>query len=173
MIIGFENLSELRHQYRDAKIAFAGGVFDILHPGHVDYFNYVKSLADIAVIAVSSDARVKERKGPCRPINGQLARVIMVDSLKPIDYSLIGPDPGEGDGTPPTVRMIEALRPDYFVTQEGERWRGFEHDVTSYGGQLIIDDTPKRASTTEIIENVLRAYNVPDPQAQASSTNLL
>lgn len=159
MIIPFSELGEVRRQHADETIALAGGVFDIVHVGHVDFLEYVKSLADISVIAVSSDARVRERKGLHRPINNELARVALIDGIKYVDYSLIAPSPVKPeDGLPiPTVQIVDALRPNYFVTSE-KRWLDYEANITNCGAQLIIDETAKRSSTTQIIQSILDTY---------------
>jgi D-beta-D-heptose 7-phosphate kinase/D-beta-D-heptose 1-phosphate adenosyltransferase len=61
------------------------GTFDILHPGHIALLNYAKSLGDFLVVAIDADERVKQLKGPTRPINNQHDRKLLLENLKAVD----------------------------------------------------------------------------------------
>jgi D-beta-D-heptose 7-phosphate kinase/D-beta-D-heptose 1-phosphate adenosyltransferase len=61
------------------------GTFDIIHPGHLALLNYAKSLGDSLVVAIDTDERVKELKGPSRPINNQHERKLLLENLKAVD----------------------------------------------------------------------------------------
>lgn len=61
------------------------GTFDIIHPGHLALLNYAKSLGDSLVVAIDTDDRVKELKGPSRPINNQYERKLLLENLKSVD----------------------------------------------------------------------------------------
>ena len=64
------------------KKIVVNGTFDILHLGHLALLEYAKSLGDELTVAVDSDKRVKELKGPSRPINTQYERAALLISLK-------------------------------------------------------------------------------------------
>ena len=64
---------------------FVNGTFDILHRGHIELLNYAKSLGDILIVAIDTDTRVSELKGPSRPINNQYERMFMLDALRAVD----------------------------------------------------------------------------------------
>lgn len=159
MIVTLSELPDIRSKHEGETIAFAGGCFDILHVGHIGYLRMVKNLADVAVIAVSSDARIKERKGPQRPINNEIARVTMMDSIRYVDYTLIAPEPSESaDEQPvPSIQVMRLLQPDLFITQDS-RWVAYEDQINACGTRLIYDSTPPIASTTGIIETILNTY---------------
>jgi len=83
----FSDRSELVNVVRELKtrgktVGLAGGVFDILHVGHIRYLAYAKSLCDFLVVAVNSDVSVKMFKGPDRPLTPELERLEIIDSIK-------------------------------------------------------------------------------------------
>ena len=65
------------------KKVFVNGTFDILHRGHLELLEYAKSQGDVVVVAIDSDERVKEKKGPTRPINTAEAEHTCSQVLKP------------------------------------------------------------------------------------------
>ena len=70
-------------------IVLAGGVFDIIHPGHIHTLNAAKKLGDILVVVVATDntaVKMKKRK----PLHSQEQRQELVNSLKMVDICLIG-----------------------------------------------------------------------------------
>ena len=64
---------------------FVNGTFDIVHRGHIEMLNYAKSLGDYLLVAVDADSRVRELKGPTRPINNQHDRVFLLENLKAVN----------------------------------------------------------------------------------------
>jgi len=71
------------------RIVLAGGVFDIIHPGHVHTLNAAKLLGDVLVVVVATDnTAVKMKKRT--PIHSQEQRQELVNSLGVVDLSLIG-----------------------------------------------------------------------------------
>lgn len=70
---------------KDKKIVFTNGCFDILHLGHVEYLNEARAQGDFLIVAINSDASVRELKGPDRPINNEIDRGKMLLNLKAVD----------------------------------------------------------------------------------------
>ena len=71
------------------RIVLAGGVFDIIHPGHISTLNAAKALGDVLVVVVATDnTAVKMKKR--RPIHSQEQRKELVNSLGVVDLCLIG-----------------------------------------------------------------------------------
>lgn len=71
------------------KIVLAGGVFDIIHPGHIYTLNAAKELGDVLVVVVATDntaVKMKKRK----PLHTQEQRQELVNSLSMVDLCLIG-----------------------------------------------------------------------------------
>jgi len=67
------------------KRVFVNGTFDILHMGHLELLEFAKSLGDFLVVAIDSDRRVKELKGPTRPINTEYERRQMLLAIRWVD----------------------------------------------------------------------------------------
>ena len=71
------------------KVVLAGGVFDIIHPGHIHTLNSAKALGDVLVVVVATDnTAVKMKKR--RPLHSQEQRQELVNSLSMVDLCLIG-----------------------------------------------------------------------------------
>ena len=85
------------------KIVLAGGVFDIIHPGHIHTLNSAKALGDILVVVIATDntaQKMKKRK----PLHNQDQRQVLVDSLSVVDLSMVG---HEGD----IFKTVEIIKP--------------------------------------------------------------
>ncbi len=71
------------------KIVLAGGVFDIIHPGHIHTLNAAKALGDVLVVAIATDKTAqKMKKRP--PLHNQELRRELVSCLSMVDISMIG-----------------------------------------------------------------------------------
>ena len=64
---------------------FVNGTFDVLHPGHVALLNYARDLGVHLLVAIDSDRRVRELKGPGRPFFNQTDRKFVLNSLQCVD----------------------------------------------------------------------------------------
>ena len=68
------------------KLVLTNGCFDLLHAGHIRYLEEARRLGDALIVAVNSDASVRELKGPDRPLNGELDRVEVLSALRCVDH---------------------------------------------------------------------------------------
>jgi cytidyltransferase-related domain len=154
MIVELKELLELLEKVRGKKkIVFTNGCFDILHAGHADYLNKAKSLGDILVVGINSDASVRRIKGEKRPILPQQMRAYLLDNLKPVDYVVIFEE-----DTP--LELIKAIKPDVLVKGADwdlERIVGADF-VLSYGGRVERIPFSFDISTSKVIERVLELY---------------
>jgi rfaE bifunctional protein nucleotidyltransferase chain/domain len=127
-------------------IAFANGVFDLLHVGHVRYLEGARAEGDRLVVAVNDDASVRGLKGDGRPILPDAARAELVAALRAVDYVVIFPER--------TVeRLLRLLRPDVHCkgTDYTEDTVPERDVVREYGGRVAIVGDPKDHSTRELI----------------------
>ncbi len=152
MIISHHNLREIRQKNPRKIIVYAGGVFDLLHTGHVRYLKHLKSLGDIVVIAVSNDARVRQKKGRGRPVIPEQQRAEMVDAVRFVDYVFITPRQGDM-GRSTTLELPLTLSPDIFATNE-RRWLKEKDTFTSHGIKLVIVPYQRGISTTRIVRKI-------------------
>ena len=146
-----------KHKSVGKKIAFTNGCFDILHVGHVRYLNEAKSLADILVVAVNSDASVRKIKGDKRPLVPQNERAEVLSALEFVDYIVIF------DETDP-YEIISQLLPDVLV--KGADW-GLENIigrdiVERNGGKVVRIELAEGASTSNIVKIILDRYKDSD-----------
>jgi rfaE bifunctional protein nucleotidyltransferase chain/domain len=90
-IVSRQGLTGILEEHRRAsrKIAFANGVFDLLHVGHVRYLEAARAEADLLVVGINSDSSTRKLKGPCRPILTERARATLVAALRPVNYVVI------------------------------------------------------------------------------------
>ena len=133
-------------------IAFANGVFDLLHVGHVRYLEGARREADVLVVAVNDDATVRALKGPDRPVLPAVDRAELVAALRCADAVVIFPEPT-------VTPLLELLRPDvhckgtdYTVDSVPER-----ETVRAYGGRTAIVGDPKDHSTRDLLRAIREA----------------
>jgi rfaE bifunctional protein nucleotidyltransferase chain/domain len=135
-----------RERAAGRTIAFANGVFDLLHVGHVRYLQAAAGEADRLVVAVNSDASVRRLKGEGRPVLGQEARAELVAALRGVDYVTIFEDDTVGP-------LLERLRPD--VHCKGTDYTAdtvLEREIVrGYGGRIAIVGDPKDHSTRDLL----------------------
>jgi rfaE bifunctional protein nucleotidyltransferase chain/domain len=129
--------------------AFANGVFDLLHVGHVRYLQAASAEADRLIVAINDDESVRALKGPTRPILSAADRAELVAALRGVDYVVIFP---ESTVTP----LLELLQPsvhckgtDYTVDTVPER-----ETVKRYGGRIAIVGDPKDHSTRDLLSRI-------------------
>jgi rfaE bifunctional protein nucleotidyltransferase chain/domain len=115
-IISYNNLPELREKHKDDKIVICSGSFDMIHAGHVLFLEDCKKFGDFLVTVVAGDAILRKLKGSQRPIIPQEARIKLLDSLKPIDYTVLDDFSQKNDNPLYAIEYaIELLKPDVYV----------------------------------------------------------
>jgi rfaE bifunctional protein nucleotidyltransferase chain/domain len=139
-------------KWRDSAgsaVVFTNGVFDLLHPGHVDVLTAARAEGDALVVGVNSDNSTRRLKGPARPIRSEIDRAFVVAALECVDCVVIF-----DEDTP--LETITALRPNVVV-------KGADYDesnivgakeVKSWGGRVVVVPLTPGHSTTSIIEKL-------------------
>ncbi|HEY2830721.1 MAG TPA: adenylyltransferase/cytidyltransferase family protein [Thermoanaerobaculia bacterium] len=135
-----------RHRANGKTIAFANGIFDLLHVGHVRYLQAAAEEADVLVVGVNGDDSTRALKGEGRPLANENERAEIVAAIRGVGYVTIFHDKSP-------VKVIAALKPDVHCkgtdytpdsVPEGEI-------VRAYGGRIAIVGDPKDHSTSDIL----------------------
>jgi rfaE bifunctional protein nucleotidyltransferase chain/domain len=147
---GLEEWSESVHA-AGRTIAFTNGCFDLVHSGHLASLLQAASNADELVVALNSDASVRELKGPGRPLLPEADRSALIAALRPVSAVTIFAEP-----TP--LETILRIRPDVLV--KGSEYKEEDivgaREVKSWGGRVVRVPMVPGWSTSEIIASIRR-----------------
>lgn len=136
-------------RFKNFRIVFTNGCFDILHLGHIDYLSKARSTGDILVVGLNTDDSVKRLKGNSRPINDEHARARILASLNFVDAVVLF-----DEETP--YELIKRLQPDILV--KGSDYK--PEDIVGYdiliakGGEVITIDFLDGYSTSGIVDKI-------------------
>ena len=147
-IMDWERAKRWRESTR-GRVAFTNGVFDLLHPGHVDVLLGARRQADALVVGVNSDDSVRRLKGPERPVRSAPERCYVLAALAMVDAVVVF-----DQDTP--LELITELRPDVLV-KGGDYTESSivgARDVRGWGGTVAIIPLTPGHSTTSTIERL-------------------
>jgi D-beta-D-heptose 7-phosphate kinase/D-beta-D-heptose 1-phosphate adenosyltransferase len=129
------------------KKVFVNGSFDLLHRGHLELLNYAKSLGDRLYVAIDSDRRISEKKGPSRPVYNVKERKFFLENLKSVDRVYVF------DSDIHLESLVNMLKPDIMVV--GSDWKNKPVIGSSFASTLIFFDRVRDYSTTKTIQDVV------------------
>lgn len=131
------------------RVVFTNGVFDLLHPGHIDLLLGARRLGDALVVGVNTDASVRRLKGPGRPVREEADRAYVLAALAMVDVVVLF-----DEDTP--LELIRALEPDVLVKggDYSEATIVGAPDVRARGGDVVVIPLTPGHSTTSIIERL-------------------
>ncbi|MEO6443739.1 MAG: D-glycero-beta-D-manno-heptose 1-phosphate adenylyltransferase [Gemmatimonadaceae bacterium] len=134
---------------RTGRVVFTNGVFDLLHPGHVDVLCAARALGDSLVVGVNSDDSVRRLKGPTRPVRSESERAYVLAALGCVDAVTVF-----DEDTP--LELVRSLEPDVIVKggDYGESTVVGAREVRARGGSVVIVPLTPGQSTTSIIEKL-------------------
>jgi rfaE bifunctional protein nucleotidyltransferase chain/domain len=133
------------------RLVFTNGVFDLLHPGHVDVLTGARREGDHLLVGLNADASVKRLKGPQRPIRTEAERAFVLAALACVDAVVVF-----DQDTP--LELVQRLQPDVIV-------KGGDYTpdtivgadvVAARGGRVVVIPLTPGQSTTSIIEKLRR-----------------
>ena len=134
---------------RSGRVVFTNGVFDLLHPGHVDVLLGARRQGDALVVGLNGDASVRRLKGPGRPVRGEAERAYVLAALAMVDAVVVF-----DQDTP--LELIRALEPDVLV-KGGDYTEATivgASEVRARGGDVVVIPLTPGQSTTAIIERL-------------------
>jgi len=136
------------------KIVHCHGVFDLLHLGHIKYFQEAKKLGDILIVTITQDKFV--RRGPGRPVFKAAERAEAIAALDVVDYVAV-------NNWSTAIKTIELIKPDFYV--KGPDYKNHDNDITGnikleedavkkYGGDIKYTSDVTFSSTKLINQNI-------------------
>lgn len=128
------------------RVVFTNGVFDLLHPGHVDVLVAARRCGDALVVGLNGDASVRRLKGPTRPIRTEAERAYVLAALAVVDAVVVF-----DQDTP--LELIRLLQPDVLV-KGGDYTEATivgAPDVRARGGDVVVVPLTPGHSTTATI----------------------
>ena len=131
------------------RVVFTNGCYDLLHPGHIRLLEQARSLGDVLVLALNTDASVRRYKGPSRPLMLERERAEVALALEAVDAVTFF-----DEDTP--RELIAELLPDVLI--KGADWAHFiagREEVEAAGGQVMALALEPGYSTTGIVESIL------------------
>jgi D-beta-D-heptose 7-phosphate kinase/D-beta-D-heptose 1-phosphate adenosyltransferase len=135
---------------RSGRVVFTNGVFDLLHPGHVELLEAARCEGDLLIVGVNTDASARRLdKGPGRPVSHERARARVVAGLAAVDCVVLF-----DEDTP--LELIRALEPDVLVKgADYSRDRIVGADwVEARGGRVVRVPVVPGFSTTALVERL-------------------
>jgi len=157
LIVEREAFRHLRDSLDEtARLVFTNGCFDLLHVGHIAVLNFARSLGDVLVVGLNSDASARRLKGPARPLIPQDERARTLAALAAVTFVIIF----EEDDP---IETLRAVRPqvhvkggDYRLDQIPER-----RAVEEMGAEVVIGPYIEGQSTTTVAESLRPRLNPP------------
>jgi rfaE bifunctional protein nucleotidyltransferase chain/domain len=146
-----EDLVAARAEWKRAgkTVVFTNGCYDVLHPGHIRLLESARSLGDMLILALNTDASVQRLKGPTRPLISQDRRAELALALEAVDGVTFF-----DEDTP--RELIAAVLPDVLV--KGADWSHFiagREEVEAAGGKVMALPLEPGYSTTGILEEIV------------------
>lgn len=129
------------------KKVFVNGTFDLLHVGHLQLLNFAKSYGDYLIVAIDTDDRVREKKGPTRPIHNQDERSFFLRMLKPVDQVELFSSDQELE------ELIKGFNPDTMIV--GSDWKDKPVIGSQYAKRLMFFDRIGDYATTKTIQSII------------------
>lgn len=124
------------------KVVLTMGSFDLIHIGHFLYLEKAHQYGDILIVGIDSDAKIRARKGPDRPVVSEDERVRMLTHVRHVDVVTIK------QADQPKWQLIKAIRPDVLVATADTYTAEQLQALTEFCGQVIVLERQATTSTT-------------------------
>ncbi|HEX8103987.1 MAG TPA: adenylyltransferase/cytidyltransferase family protein [Solirubrobacteraceae bacterium] len=132
-----------------SKIVLTSGSFDLIHLGHVKYLAKAKELGDVLVVGVDSDAKIRRRKGPDRPMVPEEERLALLAYQRPVDLAYLK---SEDEAR---WALIKAVEPDVLVVTEDHPYDDAEQRaLLEFCGRIEVLERQASVTTSERIRQM-------------------
>lgn len=148
-IFAWPRAAEWRASLGKQSLVFTNGVFDLLHPGHVDVLVAARREGDALIVGLNSDDSVRRLKGPNRPVRSESDRAYVLAALAMVDAVVVF-----DQDTP--LDLIELIQPDVLV-KGGDYTESTivgAAQVRARGGRVVVVPLTPGHSTTSIVERL-------------------
>ncbi|HTZ86065.1 MAG TPA: adenylyltransferase/cytidyltransferase family protein [Solirubrobacteraceae bacterium] len=132
------------------RVVLTSGSFDLIHLGHVKYLARAKQLGDVLAVGVDSDAKIKRRKGPDRPMVPEQERLELLAYQRPVDLIFLKQDEEQ------RWALIEAVRPDVLVLTADHSYA--EEDLRALGELCGAIEVVERQASVTTSERIRQMY---------------
>ena len=129
------------------KKVFVNGTFDLLHRGHIELLNYAMTQGGHVCVGIDTDDRVRQMKGPTRPIHNQEERKFFLENLKAVDEVRFFSNDKELEG------LVKSYQPDIMIV--GSDWKEKSVIGSYWAAKLIFFDRIGEYATTKTIEDII------------------
>ena len=129
------------------KKVFVNGTFDLLHRGHLELLNYAKKMGEYVCVGIDTDDRVRQMKGPTRPIYNQDERKFFLENLKAVDEVRFFSNDEDLE------TLVKDFKPDIMIV--GSDWKDKSVIGSYWAAQLIFFDRIGDYATTKTVENII------------------
>lgn len=139
-----ERLREVTEAFRTVglKIVLTMGTFDLIHVGHFLYLQKAKEHGDVLVVGVDSDEKVRQRKGPDRPVVAEDERVKMLTHVRHVDVVTLKPAEAK------KWELIRLIKPDVLIATRETYTPAQIKELKSYCKEVIVLEPQATTSTT-------------------------
>lgn len=111
-------------KFKDKKVVFTNGCFDIIHRGHIEYLSKARALGDILVVGLNTDSSARKLKGENRPVQDEMSRALILASFTFVDLVVMF-----SEETP--YNLIKEIIPDILV-------KGGDYEIKDIVGNDIV-----------------------------------
>ena len=126
---------------------FTNGCFDMLHPGHIAMLKYCATMGDHVLVGIDSDQRIKEMKGPPRPINSEEIRKLILLNLKWVNDVVVFNSDEE------LTNLVARYEPDYMIV--GADWSDKKVIGSEHAKIIGFFERIDEYSTTQTIQSII------------------
>lgn len=139
-------------KFKENKIVFTNGCFDLIHRGHIEYLAKASALGDVLVVGLNTDASVRSIKGRSRPLQDEYSRALILAAMRFVDFVVLF-----DEDTP--ENLIRKIQPDVLV--KGGDYKPSEivgyNIVTAKGGKVLTIELVENYSTTRLIKKIRKS----------------
>ena len=123
---------------RDGTVVFTNGCFELLHRGHVEYLAQAKTLGDVLVVGLNSDASVQRLRGAGRPLVAEADRAAVLVALRSVDAVTLFDEDSP-------LELISTLLPDVLV-------KGGDYDLDGIVGREVVEEAGGEVRALPFVE---------------------